>query len=132
MGRKMNFLWVFFGMSVLAALFVMSQDEYKIPYSKLNIDSVTTVKTAYLESGGNGPDLANYEPGTYIEPLTETFLGKSFSKCMQSVYDWPDGKIFDVNDGHDGTETINFMVNGNHHELFFHNGICVVDNVNSK
>jgi len=131
MERRKNLLWLLIGVVVIAILFFLSRDEYKIPHSKLNIDSVTYVHTSPGESGGGDPEMG-YEPASLKEPLTEKFLGKTFAKCMQIVYDWPDGKIFDVNDGHDGNETMNFMVNGHHHELFFQNGICVEDNIIKK
>lgn len=132
MDRRKNLLWIVLGLVVLSVLFFLSRDEYKIPHSKLNIDSVTTVNTTSGgESGGGDPEMG-YEPASLKQPLTEEFLGKTFSKCMQIVYDWPDGKIYDVNDGHDGNETMNFKVNNNHHELFFQNGICVEDNIIKK
>lgn len=131
MNNKNNIVWILLGVIVLAVLFFLSRDEHQIPHSTLSIDSVTEVKSGGGESGGGDPEMG-YEPASLKQPLTEEFLGKSFSKCMQIVYDWPDGKIFDVNDGRDGTETMNFMVNNHHHELFFQNGICVEDNIIKK
>jgi hypothetical protein len=129
MSRKGNLIWILIGALVLGVLIFISKDDYIIPHSKLKSDSVTSFDEKSGGGYGGGDPEMSYEPASLKEPISEDFLGKSFSKCMQIVYDWPDGKIYDVNDGHDGNETINFKVNNKHHELFFQNGICVEDNI---
>ncbi|MBP7510461.1 MAG: hypothetical protein KA981_00950 [Bacteroidia bacterium] len=126
-----NWLWIVFGVLVLAILLLLSKDDYEIPHSNLRVDTIDYKVGGGPETGGGDPEMG-YTPATLKQQPSELFLGKKFAKCLEMVYEWPDSKVFEMNDSHDGIANMDFIVNNHHHQLYFDNDICVEDNILKK
>ncbi|MCF8254950.1 MAG: hypothetical protein K9H61_01815 [Bacteroidia bacterium] len=124
-----NALLVGIGLLVLVVLVLLSREDYEIPHSVLTIDTIDyTRKAMGPETGGGDPEMG-YSPASLKQQPSEAFLGKSFAKCLEMVYEWPMAEVYEINNGHDGIPSLDFNVNNHHHELLFSNNLCVEDNI---
>jgi hypothetical protein len=123
-----NTLWILFGVIGLVVLVLLTREDNVVPHATSNIDTIEyKVGIPVEESGEVG--FPEYIPQSYTRKPSEDFLGKPFVKCLEMVYEWSDGQLYEANDGDGSIANMEFVVNGRHHQLFFLDDKCVEDNI---
>lgn len=123
-----NVIWIIIGVVGLLILVLLTREENVIPYSTTQIDTIDYKAGAPVEESGEFV-LPEYTPQSFTRKPSEDFLGKPFVKCLQMVYEWPDGILYETNEGAGNIANMEFKVNGRHHQLFFLDDKCVEDNI---
>ncbi|MBU3664049.1 MAG: hypothetical protein FGM41_12760 [Bacteroidetes bacterium] len=125
-----NIIWVIVGIVGLAILLLLIRDEKAVPHVTLITDT-TKVIVGNGETKGEVPFLEN-TPQNYSRKPSDEFLGKTYVKCLEMVYEWPDAQLIETNSGNQGIASIEFKVNENHHLLEFLDDKCVEDRILNK
>lgn len=125
-----NIIWVIVGIVGLAILLLLIRDEKGIPHATM-IPDTTEVNGGNGEYGGEETFL-EYTPQNYSRKPSEEFLGKTYVKCLEMVYEWPDAQLIATNSGNHGIASMEFIVNENHHLLEFLDDKCVEDRILNK
>jgi hypothetical protein len=123
-----NVLWILLGIAGLIVLVLLTREENIVPYSTTKLDTIDYKAGVPVEESGEVV-FPEYIPQSYTRKPSEDFLGKTFPKCLQMVYEWPDGQLYNSEEGSGSIANMEFMVNGRHHQLFFLDGKCVEDNI---
>jgi hypothetical protein len=123
-----NVLWVLFGTVGLVVLLLLAREDDVIPHSTVKIDTIDYKVGFPVEESGEVV-FPEYIPQSYTRKPSEDFLGKPFVKCLEMVYDWSDGQLYEANDGTGSIANMEFVVNGKHHQLYFLDDKCVEDNI---
>ncbi len=123
-----NVFWILLGVVGLTALILLTREDNPIPHSTMQIDTMDYKVGIKGEESGEVV-FPEYIPQSYTRKPSDDFLGKPFIKCLEMVYDWPDGRLYEANDGDGSIANMEFVVNGRHHQLYFLDDKCVEDNI---
>lgn len=125
-----NIIWVIVGLVGLLILLFLLREDKGVPHATI-ISDTTEVNMGNGEYGGEETFL-EYTPQNYSRKPSEDFMGKTFVKCLEMVYEWPDAQLFGTNSGNHGIASMEFIVNNNHHKLEFLDDKCVEDKILNK
>ena len=121
-----NLLWVLLAVVVMTILLLLSSRTEEVPHGYIQVDTTDQIEAGSGETGGSVPEMG-YVAKSYKRQPSEDFLGKSYSTCIQMIYEWPDAQLYEMASGIDGIPFLDFSVNKHHHNLIFSNDICVQD-----